>query len=166
MKTGIFAFLFSLLLAPLDAFANPYLPKPGEKTLSMRISTCAVSGGFVHLYTALDNGLFDKYGMKFENIFIRGSGPNLSALSGGGVTPLRRRRNGFPTAAGIDAKSSRLLWSTSLCVDYAKGSQAPEDLEENLWVSSRGGRARAVLARSRSGHRRQPGRALSGRGGG
>ena len=80
MKTAVLAFLFSLL--PYAAFANPYLPKAGERPLSMRISTCAVSGGFVHLYTALDNGLFDKYGMKFENVFIRGSGPNLSALSG------------------------------------------------------------------------------------
>jgi ABC-type nitrate/sulfonate/bicarbonate transport system substrate-binding protein len=82
MKAAIFALLLCLLFSPVRTFGNPYLPKSGEKTLSMRISTCAVSGGFVHLYTALDNGLFDKYGMKFENIFIRGSGPNLSALSG------------------------------------------------------------------------------------
>jgi len=39
----------------------------------------ARSGGFVHLYTALDNGLFDKYGIKLENIFIRGSAQNLTA---------------------------------------------------------------------------------------
>ena len=71
MKLGIIAFLFSLLGA--TAFANPYLPKSGEKPISMRVSTCAVSGGFVHLYTALDNGLLDKYGIKLENIFIRGS---------------------------------------------------------------------------------------------
>ena len=47
----------------------------------MRVSTCAVSGGFVHLYTALDNGLLDKYGIKLENIFIRGSAQNLTALA-------------------------------------------------------------------------------------
>ena len=47
----------------------------------MRVSTCAVSGGFIHLYTALDNGLFDKYGIKLENIFIRGSAQNLTALA-------------------------------------------------------------------------------------
>ena len=47
----------------------------------MRVSTCAVSGGFVHLYTALDNGLFDKYGIKLENIFIRGGAQNLTALA-------------------------------------------------------------------------------------
>src|ERR671929_1866269 len=70
-----------LSLIPSLALANPYLAKPGERTLSMRMSTCAVSGGFVHLYTALDNGLFDKYGIKLENIFIRGSAQNLTALA-------------------------------------------------------------------------------------
>lgn len=70
------AWLFST-----PAGATHYLPKPGEKTLSMKISTCAISGGFVHLYTALDNGLFDKYNMKFENIFIRGSAQNMTALA-------------------------------------------------------------------------------------
>ena len=54
----IVSLVFTLL--PSVAFANPYLPKSGEKTLNFRVSTCAVSGGFVHLYTALDNGLFDK----------------------------------------------------------------------------------------------------------
>lgn len=63
------------------ALANPFLPKPGDKVLSLRLSTCAVSGGFVHLYTALDNGLFDKYGFRVENIFIRGSAQNLTALA-------------------------------------------------------------------------------------
>ena len=72
--------VFSLVLGS-GAFANPYLPKPGEKQISMRVSTCAVSGGFIHLYTALDNGLFDKYGIKLENIFIRGSAQNLTALA-------------------------------------------------------------------------------------
>jgi len=70
-----------ILLASASARANPYLPKPGERPLSLRVSTCAVSGGFIHLYTALDNGLFDKYGIKLENIFIRGSAQNLTALA-------------------------------------------------------------------------------------
>jgi len=70
-----------ILLSALPIGANPYLPKPGEKTNSMRVSTCAVSGGFIHLYTALDNGLFDKYGIKLENVFIRGSAQNLTALA-------------------------------------------------------------------------------------
>jgi len=79
MKAGILTLLLSLI--PSLAIANPYLAKPGERPTSMRISTCAVSGGFVHLYTALDNGLFEKYGIKLENIFIRGGAQNLTALA-------------------------------------------------------------------------------------
>src|SRR5215468_6390091 len=79
MKAGILAFLLSLL--PSVVIANLYLAKPGERLLSMRVSTCAVSGGFVHFYTVLDNGLFAKYGIKLENIFTRGGSPNLTALA-------------------------------------------------------------------------------------
>ena len=80
MKAKLLAAIV-ILLSSAPAGANPYLPKPGERTLSMRVSTCAVSGGFIHLYTALDNGLFDKYGIKLENVFIRGSAQNLTALA-------------------------------------------------------------------------------------
>jgi len=80
MKIKLFAVIVVLLFSA-PAHANPYLPKPGERPVSMRVSTCAVSGGFIHLYTALDNGLFDKYGIKLENIFIRGSAQNLTALA-------------------------------------------------------------------------------------
>lgn len=80
LRRIVFASLLVALSASV-ASASHYLPKPGEKPLSMKVSTCAISGGFVHLYTALDNGLFDKYNMKFENIFIRGSAQNLTALA-------------------------------------------------------------------------------------
>ncbi len=60
--------------------ANPYIAKPGEAPLRLRIATCSVTGGFVHLYTALENNLFDKYGFKLEHIYIRGTGPSLAAL--------------------------------------------------------------------------------------
>ncbi len=62
------------------AHANPYIAKPGEAPLRLRIATCSVTGGFVHLYTALENNLFDKYGFKLEHIYIRGTGPSLAAL--------------------------------------------------------------------------------------
>jgi NitT/TauT family transport system substrate-binding protein len=132
MKTVILAFLLSLL--PYAAFANPYLPKPGERPLTMRVSTCAVSGGFVHLYTALDNGLFDKYGMKFENVFIRGSGPNLSALSGDEVqfTYCAADATIPGLAAGIDAK---IIASPLVKLPYVlvtrKEVRRPEDLKGN-----------------------------------
>ena len=107
MKTKALGFLiFPVLALASVAFGNPYLPKSGEKILNFRISTCAVSGGFVHLYTALDNGLFDKYGMRFENIFIRGSGPNLAALAGDEVqfTYCAADATIPGLAAGIEAK--------------------------------------------------------------
>jgi len=105
MRMGILSFLFSSLLAATVS-ANPYLAKTGERPLSMRVSTCAVSGGFVHLYTALDNGLFEKYGLKFENIFIRGSGANLSALAGDEVQFTYCASDAIipGMAAGIEAK--------------------------------------------------------------
>jgi len=124
--------VFPLMLVASVAFANPYLPKPGEKILNFRISTCAVSGGFVHLYTALDNGLFDKYGMKFENIFIRGSGPNLAALAGDEVqfTYCAADATIPGLAAGIEAK---IVASPLVKLPYVlvtrKEVRQPEDLK-------------------------------------
>jgi len=131
MKTTILRFLLILPLSHAVAFANPYLPKPGERPLSMRISTCAVSGGFVHLYTALDNGLFDKYGFKFENIFIRGSAQNLTALSSDEVQFTYCAADGtIPgLATGIDVK---LVASPLVKLPYVlvarKEIRRPEDL--------------------------------------
>ena len=132
MKIGIIAFLFSLLIVPPSSFANPYLPKPGERLTTLRISTCAVSGGFVHLYTALDNGLFDKYGLKLENIFIRGSAQNLAALASDEVQFTYCAADGtIPgLASGIDAK---LVASPLVKLPYVlvarKEIKRPEDLK-------------------------------------
>jgi NitT/TauT family transport system substrate-binding protein len=74
---------FSFLLITgltATATANPYVPGPGERPINVRIATCAVSGGFAHLYTAIENNLFEKYGFKLEHVYIRGSGPSLAAL--------------------------------------------------------------------------------------
>jgi ABC-type nitrate/sulfonate/bicarbonate transport system substrate-binding protein len=72
----ILAIVTSLSLAR----ANPYLAKAGERPVHVRIATCAVSGGFAHLYTALENRLFEPYGLKVEHVFIRGSSASLAAL--------------------------------------------------------------------------------------
>ena len=77
----IFLCLFLVIGACAGAEANPYLPRAGERPVTVRIASCAVSGGFVHLYAALDYGIFDKYGIKMEHIYIRGSGASLAALS-------------------------------------------------------------------------------------
>jgi ABC-type nitrate/sulfonate/bicarbonate transport system substrate-binding protein len=88
------------------ASANPYLIKPGERAVHVRIATCAVSGGFAHLYTALENHLFDKYGFKMEHVFIRGSGASLVALMGDEIEFLYCAADAtIPSlASGVDAK--------------------------------------------------------------
>ncbi len=75
--------------------ANPYLAKPGERSTHIRIATCAVSGGFAHLYTALENRLFDKYGFQDGACFY----PRQRRLAGGAnggrdsISLLRRGRD-------------------------------------------------------------------------
>jgi ABC-type nitrate/sulfonate/bicarbonate transport system substrate-binding protein len=71
----------STMMTPVSAKANPYLARPGEAPVTVHVATCATSGGFVHLYTALDHRLFEKYGIKVEYREIRGSGISLAALA-------------------------------------------------------------------------------------
>ncbi len=63
------------------ARANPYLAKPGEPVVKLRLGTCAVTGGFTHLYTALDNRLFEKYGIHAEHVVLRGGSVSMAALA-------------------------------------------------------------------------------------
>jgi len=94
------------LINPVVARANPFLAKAGEAPTTVQVATCAVSGGFVHLYTAMDNGLFDKYGIKVEHKFISGSAMNLAALSADEVQFLYCAADGtIPgLASGVDGK--------------------------------------------------------------
>jgi NitT/TauT family transport system substrate-binding protein len=89
-----------------NADANPYAAKAGERPTRIRIATCAVSGGFVHLYTALDHGLFDKYGLRPEHIYIRGSGASLAAMGADEIQFLYCAADATMPglATGIDAK--------------------------------------------------------------
>ncbi|MEK6600579.1 MAG: ABC transporter substrate-binding protein [Candidatus Binatota bacterium] len=120
------------LLWPVSAMANPYLAKPGEPVVTVRAATCAVSGGFVHLYTGLDNGLFDKYGMRVNHIFIRGSGISLTALVSDEIQFLYCAADGtIPgMATGIDAK---LVAAPLVGLPYVllarKDIRRPEDLK-------------------------------------
>jgi NitT/TauT family transport system substrate-binding protein len=72
------------LLTPY-AQANPYLPKPGEAPVNIRVGSCGTSGGFIHFYTALGNGLFEKYGIKVEHVTLRGGAITLTALASDGI---------------------------------------------------------------------------------
>ena len=149
MKQAIITLLLCLVASV--TFANPYLPKPGERTLSTRVSTCAVSGGFVHLYTALDNGLFDKYGIKLENIFIRGSAQNLTALTTDEVQFTYCASDAIipGMAAGIEAK---IVASPLVKLPYVlvtrKEVRRPEDLKGKSLGIARAGDLSDRLSRA------------------
>jgi NitT/TauT family transport system substrate-binding protein len=140
-----------LVIFSASAFANPYLPKPGERVLSMRVSTCAISGGFIHLYTALDNGLFDKYGVKLENIFIRGSAQNLTALATDEVQFTYCASDAIipGMAAGIEAK---IVASPLVKLPYVlitrKEVRRPEDLKGKALGIARAGDLSDRLSRA------------------
>jgi NitT/TauT family transport system substrate-binding protein len=111
--TGLGARIKTFLLVAVSiaatrsqVIANPYLAKAGERSTNIRIATCAVSGGFAHLYTALENHLFNKYGFRMEHVFIRGSGPSVAALMADEIQFLYCAADAtIPSlAAGVDVK--------------------------------------------------------------
>ena len=73
--------LFVWLLCARPLLANPFVAKPGEPQTPIRVAACAISGGFIHLYTALDHHLVDKYGLRVEFLLVRGAGLSLAALT-------------------------------------------------------------------------------------
>ena len=73
--------MLAFAITAVRARANPYLPKPGEPPVTVYLSTCAVTGGFMHVYTALDQNIFEKYGIQVKHVVIRGgTNVNLAAL--------------------------------------------------------------------------------------
>ena len=126
----------------VSARANPFLAKSGEAPMTVQVATCAVSGGFLHLYTAIDNGIFDKYAIKVEHKFISGSAMNLAALSADEVSFLYCAADGtIPgLASGIDGK---LVASPLIGLPYVllaqKDIQRLEDLKGKSIGVSRSG---------------------------
>jgi NitT/TauT family transport system substrate-binding protein len=151
MKIGVISLLLPIFLWPVSALANPYLARPEERLTSVRVATCAVSGGFVHLYTALENKLFDKYGLRTEHIYIRGSGPTLAALSADEIQFVYCAADGtIPgLATGIDAK---LVASPLVKLPYVlvarKEIKRPEDLKGKSIGVTRPGDLSARLSRA------------------
>jgi NitT/TauT family transport system substrate-binding protein len=76
----LIAFLVAGVLLP-TAHANPYLAKPGETPVAIRVATCAVTGGFMHFYAAAAAGLFAKYGLGVEHVYMQGTHTVLAALA-------------------------------------------------------------------------------------
>jgi len=147
------ALIALIFLGGLPTFAqvNPYLARPGERPISVRIATCAVSGGFAHLYTALENSLFDKYGFKMEHVFIRGSRPALAALMADEIQFLYCAADAtLPSlAAGTDV---RLVAAPLVKLPYVlvtrKGIRRMEDLKGKALGVARAGDLSDRLSRA------------------
>jgi NitT/TauT family transport system substrate-binding protein len=147
-KLAIVAFL--LFVFESGVAANPYLPKPGERPTTLRVATSAVTGGFVHFYTALDYGIFEKYGLKCEHIYIRGQSPALAALAGDQLQFTYGAADGsLPgLAAGVEAK---VVASPLVKLPYVmvarKEVRRPEDLKGKSIGVTRPGDLSARLSR-------------------
>jgi NitT/TauT family transport system substrate-binding protein len=142
--------LLAIILSSARAQANPYLPKPGEAPLSARVGSCSITGGFIHFYTALFNGLFDKYGLKIEHVTLRGGVVSLAALSADEIQfiycsadPMIPRM-----AAGADAK---LIGSPLVGLPWVlmgrKEIRRPQDLKGKTIAVSRPGGLTDQLAK-------------------
>jgi NitT/TauT family transport system substrate-binding protein len=146
-KLAIVAFL--LFLFDASAFANPYLPRAGERT-TLRVATSAVTGGFVHFYAGLDYGIFEKYGLKCEHIYIRGQSPALAALAGDQLQFTYGAADGsLPgLAAGVEAK---IVASPLVKLPYVmvarRDVRRPEDLKGKSIGVTRPGDLSARLSR-------------------
>lgn len=133
-----------------SVFANPFLPRAGEPPIMLRVATSAVTGGFVHLYTGLENGIFEKYGLKCEHVYIRGQSPALAALANDQVQFNYGAADGsLPgLAAGVDAKfvASPLVKLPYVMV-ARKEIRRPEDLKGKSIGVTRSGDLSARLSR-------------------
>ncbi len=141
------------MAVPVAVIANPYLPKPGEARVAVRIGTCATTGGFIHLYSALDNGFFEKYGFKVEHVTFRGGTVALAALASDGIQFLYCSADPMidRIAAGAEAKliASPLIGLPWVLMSH-KEIKKPMDLRgKSIAVSRPGGLtdrlAKAVL---------------------
>ncbi|HYY23865.1 MAG TPA: ABC transporter substrate-binding protein [Candidatus Udaeobacter sp.] len=138
-------------LQPSGVGANPYLSKSGENPVTVRAAACAISGGFIHLYSALDYGLFDKYGIKVEFVSIRGSGVALAALAADEIQFLYCAADAtIPgMAAGSDAK---LIGAPLVGLPWVmlarKDVKRPEDLKGKSIAVTRPGDLTFRLARA------------------
>ena len=122
------------LLGPIVHFAaaNPYLANSGAPVDKVRIGTCAVTGGFIHLYSALDNRTFDKYGIHAEHVVVRGGNVAMAALAADEISFLycNADANIVRIGAGADGK---LVASPLIGLPYVvvarKDIKRPADLK-------------------------------------
>jgi ABC-type nitrate/sulfonate/bicarbonate transport system substrate-binding protein len=147
-------FLGSLVLivalSPVQVQANPYLAKPGEAQVPVRIAACAISGGFMHLYTALDNRLFEKYGLKPEFLLVRGAGVSVAALTSNELQFLYCTADAIipSLAAGAEAKMiASPLVGLPWVIIARKDIKRVEDLRGKIFIVTRPGGTPDTLIR-------------------
>jgi ABC-type nitrate/sulfonate/bicarbonate transport system substrate-binding protein len=151
LLTWLMLSIFFILATTGVAHANPYLAKPGDRPMTLRIATCAVSGGFVHLYTAIDYKLFSKYGLNFEHIYIQASAPSLAALAADEIQFLYCAADAtLPTmASGIGGKIvAAPLVKLPYVMVSRKEINRPEDLRGKTIGIARAGNVSERLSRA------------------
>ena len=149
--SAILLFLvFMIGASPALHAANPYLAKPGETPASIRVATCAISGGFMHLYTAVDNRLFEKYGLKVEFLLVRGAGVSMAALASNELQFLYCTADAIipGLAAGAEGKmvASPLVGLPWVMI-ARKDIRRIEDLKGKIFIATRPGGTLDTLIR-------------------
>src|SRR5687767_11514086 len=151
----LFMRIVALLVAVLAgqimvARANPYLAKPGEPAVPVRVATCAISGGFIHLYTALDHRLFEKYGLKPEFLLVRGAGVSVAALTSNELQFLYCTADAIipSLAAGAEAKMiASPLVGLPWVIISRKDIKRVEELKGKVFIVTRPGGTPDTLIR-------------------
>lgn len=142
--------LLALLLNAALASANPYLAKTNEAPIPIRVATCAISGGFMHLYTAVDNRLFEKYGLKVEFLLVRGAGVSVAALASDELQFLYCTADAIipSLAAGAEAKmiASPLVGLPWVMI-ARREIRRVEDLKGKIFIATRPGGTPDTLIR-------------------
>ena len=139
-----------LTSGPVTVQANPYLAKPGDHTVPIRVAACAISGGFMHLYTALDNHLFDKYGLKVEFLLVRGAGVSMAALTANELQFLYCTADAIipSLAAGAEAKMiASPLIGLPWVIIARRELKRVEDLKGKIFIVTRPGGTPDTLIR-------------------
>jgi ABC-type nitrate/sulfonate/bicarbonate transport system substrate-binding protein len=150
-RRRIIAWLVIIIPAQITVVhANPYLAKPGDSAVSVRVATCAISGGFIHLYTALDHRLFDKYGIRPEFLLVRGAGVSAAALTSNELQFLYCTADAIipSLAAGADAKMiASPLVGLPWVIIARKEIGRIEDLKNKTFLATRPGGTPDTLIR-------------------
>lgn len=139
-----------LVLGPTQVQSNPYLAKSGDIPVPIRIAACAISGGFIHLYTAMDNRLFEKYGLKPEFLLVRGAGVSVAALTSNELQFLYCTADAIipSLAAGAEAKMiASPLVGLPWVIIGRKDIKRVEDLKGKTFIVTRPGGTPATLIR-------------------